>query len=77
MPSPRKFNPFTLFMGFLAVLLVYIVVGVTYNHEANAQQIERVVRATFVFVIVDPASGQERAFVCAPVPDNQEGVVTQ
>ncbi|TXH57718.1 MAG: hypothetical protein E6Q97_03970 [Desulfurellales bacterium] len=44
---------------------------------ANGQQFQRTVKATFGFIIVDPVSGQERAFVCAPVPDNQEGVVTQ
>lgn len=42
---------------------------------ANGQQFQRVVAATFAFIIVDPQTGQERAFVCAPVPDNQEGVV--
>lgn len=64
------------FVAGMIVGIAVVAAGFTLT-PASAQQFDRVVRATFVFVIVDPASGQERAFVCAPVPDNQEGVVTQ
>lgn len=44
---------------------------------ANGQQFQRTVKATFGFIIVDPVSGQGRAFVCDPAPNEQEEVVPQ
>ncbi len=69
----RKVNPFWVVM--LVLLLLFG--NALLNAPAAAQQFQRVVAATFAFIIVDPQTGQERSFVCAPVPDNQEGVVTQ